>query len=281
MVEFPSNYPVSGSQGPSPTGDSPGSIDNNTTFIQLVDAAWEAIGQDDQYPTDLNTQTAMQAINNLNAYLTANPPTDPNNPKAYSIEQALSSGPPVTSSLAEICANYGTSNCQAAVEFLETATGNGQLNTLQGALDSVSSATIDSGNATIQLDINHLQTILKYYNDYMQEPDPQTQMINDYLAMIAQDISQLDTDAQAASPALSDGYLTNLMTYLNTPLQVGGTQTLQTLSAAILANNPPNTTDLDNLGTALQTLAGQNSSLGEALQSLILQTIQYEYHNSS
>jgi hypothetical protein len=216
----------------------------------------------------------MQSVNSLNAFLTANSPTQANNPLSYAVEQALTAGTS-GSSLAALCSDYGTSNCQTAVQQFEENTG--LCSSLQTALDAFGSSYADSGNTTIQTDIANLQGDLQDYNWYMQQANHNPASLTNYLTEIATDINQLDTDAKNASPALSDGYLTTLMTYLNTPLQAGGTETLQSLSAAVLSQTPPTTADLDALNSALGVLGEQGSNNGGALMSMILFTQKYEY----
>jgi hypothetical protein len=93
---------------------------------------------------------------------------------------------------------------------------------------------------------------------------------------IAADIKKVEGDLSGAS----DGYLTVLSTYLNTPIQPGGTTTLLSLSNAVLANtkNPPagDNSYLDALSNGLQKVGEQNPS-GGALNAMLLKTLYEEY----
>ena len=259
MVDVPSNYPVNGPQGSNPTGNSVGS--SNPQLTQYVDAAWQAI-QAYQDSTSSNkdfiTQTVMQTVNQLYTFLNANQSLDP---QMYS---DLTAGGNLNCSLADLCADYGTSNNQNAVTYLEGNMGGSLLSTLYKDFSSYGSVTGDSANTQIHEDFDALRIALDAYN---QSPDSSN------LTQVAAAISEFNFDAAHASPALSDGYLTSLMTCLNTPMTVGGTSQ-DTLGALSASGN------YTELAQALQGIGEQNSNGGD-LSALIQVTYKEEYDSSS
>ncbi|MBS0647928.1 MAG: hypothetical protein JSS10_01730 [Verrucomicrobia bacterium] len=262
--------PVSGPQGASAGNFS------DATFSQLGDAAWEALYECQTYPNAVNIQAAMQCINALDSYLTANPPPggDPQYSTAMAVLAALGQkGGMVGYTLAEVCQMFGTSNCSNAVEAFQ-----GQMSLftpLYQALDQIQTVgSQNAGDTIIQNDIDQLKDDISSYNEYCANPNPT--VLNALLTAVATDIKQLNTDMGNASPPITDGYLTVLQTYLNTPIQPGGSETLESLSAAVLANNPPAQTDLDALENALGDV-GENQADGGAFLALIEKTLEEEY----
>ncbi len=276
MVYIPSNSPPQGAQGPSPVG-SYSDQDTETQFNQLTDAVWEALDACKNSPNDLNAQTFMQTVNALDAFLTANPPQS-GTPAATVLADLTSttSGPSIVSE----CAKYSSDPTDGAT-WVEGNISSTSMTNLWSYIDSnnIQNITNDQGNTTIQTDIYNLEGDLQLYNWYEQDQYQNPATLNTLLTNIATDIAQLDKDASSASPALSDGFLTSLMTYLNTPITAGGgtSDTLLSLSQAVLAHTPPQESDLQNLNAALGKLGEQNSNSGGSFRFMLETTIGYEY----
>ena len=272
MSGIPSNYPVGGPQN-TPTGNF-----TDQAFSQLGDAAWEAIKECQANPNAVNIQTAMQCINALNAYLSANPPPagDPQYSTAMAIQAAFGQyGGMVGETLAQVCQMFGTSSCMNAVEVFQGQTS--LFTPLYNALDQIQttgSQNNDGNNPDVQADINQLLQDLSIYDSY-DRSNPNQSELNDYLLAIAGDINKLETDVSAASPPITDGYLTVLLTYINTPTQIGDSSTsLVALCSGLTSSSPQSA--FDALDNALENVGAQQSG-GGAFQDLINQTLYEEY----
>jgi hypothetical protein len=262
MVYIPPNYPTT---GPNPVGGS-GSIDNDPQFIQLVDAAWEAVLQFQTSPNDLNTQTAMQCITNLDKFLSAQSPiSQGTSPEAYAIQQALDSGSSLSPSVASICADYNGTNWTEAVSTLQAKPQ--ELTDLLIPFDAVGSVRADQSNTQVQTDITLLIDDLKEYNASQGKSTV-------YLTRIAQDIEQLNSDAAH----VSDGYLTMILTYINTFTTPGGSDTLLSLSNAVTEVPQPSDA-LANLAAAL-TGVGEGTSTGGTMLAFLTAAYLEEYQEN-
>lgn len=247
-------------------GDSPGSMDNDPAFIQLVDAAWQAIGEGGTHDA-LTIQVIMQDVNNLSAYFTKNgPPTQANNPKAYAVYQAIGTG---MFSLGGACAAYGTSNCAGAVQAFQS--GQMSFSGLYNALNAFGSEYKDSSNQKIETDLDNLQGALQMYNWYMQQKHKDPSELPGLLSTLANAIKTFATDASTAG--LSDGYLTNITTMLNTPLTPDGSDTLLAAANAYLASPTTDTT----FQAALTNIGESSSNDGGYLQQILSNTLSKEY----
>ncbi len=235
--------------------------DNDPAFIQLVDAAWEAIGQFQQNPDALNAQVAMQEVNKLNAYFNGVAP--PSDSKAAAVYTALGSVTDKTS-LAYFCSLYGPGDASVVKKFID---GTISFNGLNNALDPFGSVYNDQntpdGQAAEQA-MKHLHGALQLYNWYMQQSDKDPNLLDPLLLEIANDIRTLN--AATAPGKVSDGYLTILNTMLNTPLTPGGSDTLEALSAALGSSPNP---DYQGFQAALLTInEGTSNNGGDLLGTL-------------
>jgi hypothetical protein len=274
MVEFPPNYPVQGAQGPGPLGDSPGSVDDNLTFQQLADSLYTiaySITKQDSGVNDLDTQTLMQCVTQLNTFLAGQGTiTQTNNPIAYQLQQDFSQQTTPGSTLAETCATYGSSNTQSwqqAVTYLET--NQGIFNDMYTDTEPVANITNDKTTTpNILATMQDLIGDLGLYNEYEsgQYENPATK--NQLLADIAADINKLEGAFTSETP--SDGFLTSMNLLLNTAVDSGGSTSTDTL-ASMCANN-----DLTGLDEALDEL-GEKSSNGGSLMYMLNTSYAYEY----
>lgn len=257
---------------PSLGSSAPGDIDNDPSFIQLVDANWEAIDQYRKDPSDANVQALMQATNNLNAYLKGHVPTQASDPKAYAIYQALNIAGPHTGSLATICEDYGTANCQATVQYFEAQFkgGNDLFTSLYNGLNAVGSAYKDQGNQTVKTDFDNLRSALDMYNYYMKQSVKDPKILNQLLDDVMADIKKFNDDAKGV---VSDGYLTAVLTLINTPVTTTASgQPLAPSLVDLASASPP---DYDAIQKALQAL-GEGSGQGD-LTNLLAESENYEY----
>lgn len=236
--------------------------DNDPAFIQLVDAAWEAIGQFQQNPDALNAQVAMQEVNKLNAYFNgAAPPAGSN---AAAVYTALGSVTDKTS-LAYFCSLYGPGDSSAVTQFIN---GTLSFNGLNTALDPFGSVYNDQNTPegqAVEQAMKHLHGALQLYNWYMQQSDKDPNLLDPLLLEIANDIRTLN--AATATGKVSDGYLTIAKTMLNTFLIPGSSETLESLSAA-LATNPTPTNYQAFQAALLGINEGTSNSGGDLLGTL-------------
>jgi hypothetical protein len=283
MVNFPSNYPVSGSQGPS-SGD----YDTNPTLIQDIDAAWRAITLFQTYnpPNDVITQMVMNSINTLCAFFKQYPP--PQGSNAAAVQTDLNTtfvGAYNGCTLAELCQNYTSS---------DTTTVQDSVNCLEGNTDVFSAVMNDFGdygsvyvnrdsssttNAAIQTDISTLISALGEYGSYMSGSNVTQTGMDNLLKALAKDVHQLLTDLQSSSnnPPISDGYLQNVLSYLNAPIIAGTSDTLASLCTTI-ATGSPTQVDFDNLNADLGKL-GEHAKGGGDFTSFLNDAYYWEYQH--
>lgn len=256
---------------PSPTGDSSGY--NANTFTQLADAAWGAMRLAQADPTTLNIQTELSTINNLDVYLTANPP--PSGSQGAEVLSLLNQPSGFGNyTVGQLAGTYSSSNDDPEVIWLENENNN---TTAFGSLYNYMNSNISSvylnqtSNPAIKNDVTQMQLALSAYN-----ADPSTAN----LVVLATAINQFNTDYTAANPPITDGYLTLLDTYINAPMVPGQSYSLVSLSSAVV-NNPTNTTDLQELTIALQALGAGNNSIGnnDSFAQMLNFVVQWEYNN--
>jgi hypothetical protein len=248
MVEFPANFPIRGTQG---AGDS-NPYDTTPAFVQAVDFAWESINllKNANPPNETMTQTVMTSINQLYAYLHKNPP--PAGSCAANILASLTAGSPGIS-LESLCSTGDLAFIQANPDVFDVLMGNTEL-------DGISSYRADNTNGTIEGDIRDLQGALAAYNANPNASNAEA---------LAHSISQLEKDVKAASPQLSDGYLSTLLTYLNSPAP-GGKGSLASLAQSY-------STDPTDFTKALAGLGEGVSGVG-SFSAVIADVINWEYN---
>lgn len=270
--------PIKSSSVPnhSPLGSAPGDIDNDPAFNQFVDADWEAIQQYRNDPSDANAQALMQATNNLNAYLTQHVPTQANDPKAYAIYQALNTSSSHGDSLANICKDYGTANCQATVQWLVSQFKQGidLFAPLYNAFSGTSNIRADQGNATVKKDFDNLRSALDLYNYYMKQSVKDPKMLNQLLDDVMADIKQFNQDAKGV---VSDGYLTTILTLINTPVTT--TPSGQALAPSLVDLASASPPDYAKIQQALQALGENGKGQGD-LTNLLAESETYEYQGN-
>ena len=195
----------------------------------------------------------MTAISQLYAYLTQTNPNPPAGSCAANILNSLQAGSPGLS-LESLCSTNGdTAFIQANPDVFDVLLGDNEMN-------GIGSYRADSGNTTIENDIDNLQTDLNAYNN---NPNVTT------AEAVGNCINRLESDVKTAFPQLSDGYLTTLLNYLNAPTQ-GGIGSL-----AYLASNCEK--DPTDFMAALNGL-GEGSSGGGNFSDVIADVINWEYN---
>lgn len=261
--------------------DSPGSgpVDTNPAFIKLVDAAWFALYEFNQNPTDATTQAMMTAVSNLDAFLKQNPP-GPNDPGATAILNDLNNAVfPGGPTIAQICATSPSDpNYAQDVAWFEK-NGSTALNSLTNDTHSFGSSYSDQGDQAIQNDMQQLDLDLQIFEELQNSSNPDPNEVYYTMMNIANLINKLNTDLQAAEggKGVSDGYLSALETFLNTPVTVGG-QSLESLATALIAPpGPPSQQAYTSFLTALQTL-GEKSGGNDMLRNLLEKVYSEEYN---
>ena len=237
-----------------------------TALEQLVDAAWEAQSLYGQNPDDMNMKDLMQTINALNKYFGGTAPTDPT---ALAMYNAINNTVGNTGkTLAELSSEYGTANSAAAVTTLEQD-GSSAFSNLSSAIDGFTTNPHgDSTNKTISTDINNLQSDLETYNYAMQEGNVNPSTIQQLLKDVAADIANFSKDAKSAG--ISDGFLTQVETFLGT----SGSATAPDSLLALATAQPFDSTAFAN---ALKNI-GEGTSSGGDLSRLLAFTQKWEYH---
>jgi len=236
--------------------------DTTAAFEDVADAAYEAayIMNAHQPPSAGAVMNYMKALNNLNAYLTKNPPTSDSVVGAQLLKDLNTSLFP-GSTLAQACA---VPLLQANVDFIK---GNSQSSVISGFLSDAYNAdnsTIDNGSVTTQNDIWNIQQYLAAYNTAVNRTPPDPQAVNTAMDNFANAIAQFSKDTPAGG--FDDGFLTVLTSQLATPCDtVGGTSLLAICQALVASPSDP--TALANMQAALQNM-GENASGGGDLSAL-------------
>lgn len=200
--------------------------DTDPNFIKLVDAAWEAMQQYKSNPSALNTEVVMQDVNALGAYFNGTAPDS--STQAYKVWKALQAPIDLSgTTLLQGCQEYNDATKVAAAVNYFMSTGGASINTssaLYEALNPYGSQKGDQGKP-IAADIQLLYKDLQLFNEAQKGvSDPAA--VAALAALVQADVKKVIAD----SSGVTDGYLTNIVTLLNTPTAVGGS------SLATLAN---------------------------------------------
>ncbi len=200
--------------------------DSDPAFIKLVDAAWEAMQQYQADPSALNTQVVMQDVNALGTYFNGTAPDS--STQAYKVWQALQAPIDISgTTLLQGCQEYtDKTKVAAAVNFFMSTTGGALINksgALYAALNPYGSQKSESGKP-IAADIQALYADLDLFNKAQAMGDSAAAAV--LAPLVAADIKKVIAD----SSGVTDGYLTNIVTLLNTATTVGGSS-LATLAA--------------------------------------------------
>lgn len=199
--------------------------DTDPTFIKLVDAAWEAMQQYQSDPSALNTQVVMQDVNALGVYFNGTAPDS--STQAYKVWQALQAPIDISgTTLLQGCQEFTDKTKIAAAVTFFMSTGGACINkssALYAALNPYGSEKGDSGKP-IAADIQTLYKDLDLFNQAQAMGDPAAAAA--LAPLVAADIKKVIAD----SSGVTDGYLTNIVTLLNTATTVGGSS-LATLAA--------------------------------------------------
>lgn len=200
------------------------SYGNNPQFVALVEAVWQEIQAYRNDPSDLNIQTLMRTVDTLNAYFTKNGVPPAGDKEATDLYNILNGEAPGNESLAALC----ESGSASVVAYFQQQfdSGNDLFAGLYGVLNNYGHSSFDKGNTTLQKDLESLLTAL---NNYSQDP-------GDYGPIVAKYISKFLADAKASG--ITDGYLTNIVTFLNTNISTASGSTSLAALAANFANDP-------------------------------------------
>ncbi len=266
--------PVNGnyqSRLPSNSGVGDDPYDDNQTFEELADAAYEAGTVLNSNPNAASASAYMTAMTALNTYLTVTAPNPPSGSLGAKLLADLNQDVGPGQTLASICAN------QTNIGYIAT---NSQNQYITGFLSDVTNAnnsyvdTSKSGISTIQADISHLTDLLQTYRDDMKIVPPDPSCINSDLNNIAGFLSKLNSDATAFG-GFHDGFLSILITQLNSPTSTtSGAPTLLATCAALI-KTPSDPTALANMQAALNAM-GENNSGGGSLAALMAKSYSEE-----
>ena len=259
----------------SPSVDPSGPVSADKKYIKLVDAAWSAYTEYQKNPSTVNVEALMQAVNALNTYFSGVSPSvmqtlQTTDPDAYAMYESLTQSAPHSASLATDCADYNTANCAETILFLQSDSGKALFKPFGDAIQPYGNINEDNGNATVKSDFDNLKFNLHLYNEAMQMPNPDPATISQLLGNIAADVQKLNTDA--TNGGITDGFLTSVLTLLNTTITpgVGGPTLLS------LASGDPTT-----FQNALKAFGeGTDSSSGGDLMNLLNFDGKYEYGES-
>ncbi len=270
---------------------------SDLSYLQLANAASFAVTACGYYSYDLNVQIALIAIQALNTYIKYTPTGDTHKNEIGYIQQYLSrplnwnlplgsffASPTSIQNLtiANLADNYKQNANPASVAYLVQTRCSDFINqcwtndcsgtslpcTFSDALNVPSPAFKDmcsgtSPNTSISNAITNLHLSVNTYNSSSTQAD-----YLDAIPQIQTDISLLNT----ALNGTTDGYLTVLSNFLNTPILIGVPATLLTLSSG-----PANA-----LNVALYELGEQSpTSSGGSLQWILNNALSNEFQDDS
>ncbi|MGB7978433.1 MAG: hypothetical protein WCF19_04650 [Chlamydiales bacterium] len=244
-------------------GDNP--YDNNPTFEQIADAAYEAAYVFNNHPNASSALSYMQALTALDKYLTANPPP------AGSIGAALLNDlntvtPNQGQTLAQMCANpYVNGNIQYLVDHSNISAVS---NFFQDVYN-VNNSYVDKnkpGFDRIQQDILDIISYIKIYNQDASAKTPDPERLQTCAIAISRALFEFNYHV-AEFGGVQDGFLTILLTQLGCGASTDPQSPSLFSLASAEAQNPLDPTATANFLAALNSM-GENSASGGSLLEL-------------